>query len=52
VAHFTSEGFGKTMPTASYDTPQGRQMNRSVEIMVSVEVIGTQIGGAPTAQRR
>ena len=48
----TSEGFGKTMPTASNDTPQGRQMNRRVEIIVSGEVIGTQIGSAPTTQQQ
>jgi len=35
------------MPTASNETPQGRQMNRRVEIIVSGEVIGTQIGEGP-----
>lgn len=48
----TSEGFGKTMPTAGNDTPQGRQMNRRVEIIVSGEVIGTQIGGGAAAQQQ
>jgi hypothetical protein len=40
------------MPTTPNDTPQARQMNRRVEIIVSGVVIGTQICGAPTAQRR
>jgi outer membrane protein OmpA-like peptidoglycan-associated protein len=42
----TSRGFGDTMPIASNDTPQGRQQNRRVEIIVSGEVIGTKIGGS------
>jgi outer membrane protein OmpA-like peptidoglycan-associated protein len=46
----TSRGFGKTMPISSNDTPQGRQQNRRVEIIVSGEVIGTKIGGpAPSS---
>ena len=47
----TSAGFGKSNPVASNDTNEGRQQNRRVEIIISGEVIGTQIGGAtPPAQ--
>lgn len=45
----TSRGFGKTDPVASNDTPQGRQQNRRVEIIISGEVIGTKIGGSGTS---
>jgi outer membrane protein OmpA-like peptidoglycan-associated protein len=39
-------GYGKSNPVASNDTAQGRQQNRRVEIIISGEIIGTQIGGA------
>lgn len=39
----TSTGFGKTRPIASNNTPEGRQQNRRVELVVSGEVIGTKI---------
>jgi outer membrane protein OmpA-like peptidoglycan-associated protein len=39
-----AQGLGKAMPIASNDTPQGRQQNRRVEIIVSGEVIGARIG--------
>jgi outer membrane protein OmpA-like peptidoglycan-associated protein len=42
----TAHGFGKSDPVASNDTPQGRQQNRRVEIIVSGEVIGTKIGAS------
>jgi outer membrane protein OmpA-like peptidoglycan-associated protein len=42
----TSSGFGKSDPIASNDSPQGRQQNRRVEIIISGEVIGTKIGAS------
>jgi outer membrane protein OmpA-like peptidoglycan-associated protein len=44
VSSVTAKGFGKTQPVASNDTAQGRQQNRRVEIVISGEVIGTEIG--------
>ncbi len=43
----TAVGYGKSNPVASNDTSTGRQQNRRVEIIISGEIIGTQIGGAP-----
>jgi outer membrane protein OmpA-like peptidoglycan-associated protein len=44
--NLTARGFGKTIPVASNQTPEGRQKNRRVEMIVSGEVIGTQISAA------
>ena len=46
----TSQGFGKNQPVASNDTAAGRQQNRRVELVVSGEIIGGQIG-QPVAVR-
>jgi outer membrane protein OmpA-like peptidoglycan-associated protein len=47
----TSRGFGKTQPVASNDTAAGRQLNRRVEIVISGDVIGAELG-APVATAR
>ena len=46
----TSQGFGKSQPVATNDTAAGRQQNRRVELVVSGEIIGEQIG-QPVAVR-
>jgi outer membrane protein OmpA-like peptidoglycan-associated protein len=50
TASVTMKGLGETQPVASNDTAKGRQENRRVELVISGEVIGTQIG-APLASR-
>jgi outer membrane protein OmpA-like peptidoglycan-associated protein len=37
----TASGFGKTAPVASNDTPEGRQQNRRVELVLSGDAIGS-----------
>ena len=46
----TTKGLGETQPVASNDTASGRQQNRRVELVISGDVIGTQIG-VPVAVR-
>jgi outer membrane protein OmpA-like peptidoglycan-associated protein len=55
--NISSVGLGKANPVADNATPHGRQLNRRVEMVVSGDVIGTQIGNQgiteePTAQNR
>ncbi len=38
-----ARGFGKTQPIASNDTPEGRQQNRRVELVLSGDAIGSNI---------
>src|SRR3984885_750346 len=49
----TAFGFGKTKPVATNDTPEGRQQNRRVELVVSGDAIGEGVdapGGAAQTQ--
>jgi outer membrane protein OmpA-like peptidoglycan-associated protein len=43
----TAKGFGKTMPVASNDTSAGRQQNRRVELVVSGDIIGSDVRPSP-----
>ena len=45
----SAKGFGKTEPVASNDTAAGRQQNRRVELVVSGDLIGSEIQQAPLA---
>lgn len=50
----TAQGFGKTQPVASNDTPEGRQRNRRVELVVNGDAINataaTPAPPAPSSQ--
>jgi outer membrane protein OmpA-like peptidoglycan-associated protein len=41
AASITARGFGEARAVASNDTPEGRQRNRRVELVVTGEIIGT-----------
>jgi outer membrane protein OmpA-like peptidoglycan-associated protein len=43
----TSRGFGKTQPVASNSTGSGRQQNRRVELVISGDIIGSDIRPSP-----
>jgi outer membrane protein OmpA-like peptidoglycan-associated protein len=42
-----AHGYGKTEPIATNDTPEGRQQNRRVELILSGDAIGTASEAAP-----
>jgi outer membrane protein OmpA-like peptidoglycan-associated protein len=46
--HVTSEGFGKSNPVADNSTAAGRKLNRRVDMVVSGDVIGSQVGPQTT----
>jgi outer membrane protein OmpA-like peptidoglycan-associated protein len=41
--HVTAEGYGKANPVADNSSPTGRKLNRRVDMVVSGDVIGTQL---------
>jgi outer membrane protein OmpA-like peptidoglycan-associated protein len=46
-----ARGFGKTQPVASNDTPEGRQRNRRVEIVLNGDVIGNAAPASATTNQ-
>jgi len=49
AASVTSRVFGKTQPVASNETAAGRQQNRRVELVISGDIIGSEIGSPRAA---
>jgi outer membrane protein OmpA-like peptidoglycan-associated protein len=49
VSSMTAQGFGKAQPVASNDTPDGRQKNRRVELVVNGDAIGNSSAAPPAA---
>lgn len=47
ASSMTARGFGKTQPVATNDTPEGRQRNRRVELVVNGDAIGNSAGVTP-----
>ncbi len=46
LSSITAQGFGKAEPVATNDTPEGRQRNRRVEIVVNGDAIGSSASAA------
>ncbi|HMC62241.1 MAG TPA: OmpA family protein, partial [Candidatus Solibacter sp.] len=49
-AAIDARGFGKTEPIATNDTPEGRQQNRRVELVLSGDAIGSTVDDAAPSQ--
>jgi outer membrane protein OmpA-like peptidoglycan-associated protein len=49
ASSINARGFGKTQPVASNDTPEGRQRNRRVELVLSGDAIGKGPNAAASA---
>jgi outer membrane protein OmpA-like peptidoglycan-associated protein len=49
ASSMTAQGFGKAQPVASNDTPEGRQKNRRVELVVNGDAIGNSAAAPPSA---
>ena len=49
ASSMSAKGFGKTQPVASNDTPEGRQRNRRVELIVNGDVIGKSAASSSAA---
>ena len=49
-ATIEARGFGKTEPIATNDTPEGRQQNRRVELVLSGDAIGSVTDDVPSSQ--
>jgi outer membrane protein OmpA-like peptidoglycan-associated protein len=52
ASSITAKGFGKTQPVASNDTPEGRQRNRRVELVVNGDAIGNTSAAANNSTNR
>lgn len=51
ASSISARGFGKTQPVATNDTPEGRQRNRRVELVVNGDAIGKPAATTPATQQ-